>query len=43
MNGVGTAVGPDSAKFQHFGKKFTVFGNVLEAYLVFGKIVNILW
>ena len=37
------AVWPDLAKFRHFGKKINFFGHFLSNYLVFGKIVNLLW
>ena len=37
------AVWPDLAKFHHFGKIFKVLGNFSRAYLLFGKILNLLW
>ena len=34
---------PDLAKFRHFGKIFKVFGNFSRLYLLFGKILSLLW
>ena len=34
---------PDLAKFCHFGKTEQDFGKMLMVYLVFGKILNLLW
>ena len=36
-------VWPDLTKFQHFGKIFQAFGNILRVYLVLDKIVKLLW
>ena len=37
------AVWLNLANFYHFGKKLKTCGNFLRVYLVFGKIVNLLW
>ena len=34
---------PDLAKFRHFGKNVKVFGNFSKVYLVFGKLLKLLW
>ena len=34
---------PDLAKFRNFGKILKVFGNLKKFYIVFGKILNLLW
>ena len=37
-------VGPDLAKFHHFGKMLKVFGNYLRVNFIFGQILlNPLW
>ena len=36
-------VWPDLAKFRHFGKKFNRLWQFCRAYLVLGKILNLLW
>ena len=33
----------DLAKFHHFGKILKLFANLWKVYLVFGKIVSLLW
>ena len=33
----------DLAKFCHFGNIFKFFGNILKVYLIFGKLLNLLW
>ena len=38
-----TSVRPDLAKFHHLGNILKVFGHFLNKYLLFGKIVNLLW
>ena len=38
-----SAVWPDLVKFRHFGKILLVFGNFLKIYLIFEKIVNLVW
>lgn len=30
-------------QFIHFGKKFKVLDNILRVYLVFGKILELIW
>ena len=37
------AVWPDLAKFRHFGTILQVFGQFLTVYLLFVKLVNLLW
>ena len=37
------SVWPDMAKFRHFGKIFKVLGKILRVYLVFGKILKLIW
>ena len=37
------SVWPDLAKFYHFGNNFKVFGNYKKLYLVFDKLLNLLW
>ena len=37
------SVGPDLAKFHHFGKYFKFLGNEIPVYLVLGKVFSSLW
>ena len=37
------AVWPDLVKFHHFAKILRVVGKILKVYLVFGKIMKLLW
>ena len=37
------AVWPDLSKFRHISTLFKVLGNFLRVYLVFGKIMILLW
>ena len=37
------SVGPDLAKFCHFGKSLQVFGKILTVYVLFGKMLSLLW
>ena len=34
---------PDLAKFCHFGKKIKDYGNLSRVYLVFSKMLSLLW
>ena len=34
---------PNLAKFRHFGKTSQVFGKILTVYLLFGKMLSLLW
>ena len=43
LRGVLCAVWGDLAKFRHLGILLKDFGLFLSNYLVFGKIVNLLW
>ena len=37
------SVWPDLAKFRHFGTILKVLGKILRDYLIFGKILILLW
>ena len=37
------AVWPDWPKFRHFGKKLKAFGKFLKVYILFGKMLSLLW